>query len=296
MNREADMSVHQSSAGLEQFVSDWSPEPVSSTEILNPQRAAELAATLDLDVSPRSGDALPAMWHWVYFTEWPATADLGADGHPRDGHFLPPIPDRRRMFAGGRLTIHAPLTLGRSATRDAAVVSAQIKRGRSGELLFVTVRYEFSQDGQPRMTEEQDLVYRSDSGSSTPFERVAEPLPPQSTPWAIEPTTHPVLLFRFSALTANGHRIHYDEPYTTRAEGFPGLVVHGPLLAMYMSELARTNSERPLHTFEFRLKRPVFVGDKVRAQGTPSADGASAELSLISGTANVHASAQAGYL
>ena len=290
------MSAHQSSAGLEQFVSAWRPEPLTSTEILTPQRAAELAATLDLDVSPRSGDALPAMWHWVYFTEWPATADLGADGHPREGHFLPPIPDRRRMFAGGRLTIRAPLVLGQPATRDAAVVTAKVKHGKSGELLFVTVRYEFSQDGELRMTEEQDLVYRSDTGSSTPFERVTEPLPPRSTPWATEPTTHPVLLFRFSALTANGHRIHYDEQYTTRVEGFPGLVVHGPLLAMYMSELARTNSERPLHTFDFRLKRPVFVGDMVRAQGTPSDDGESAELSLISGTAGTHASAQAGFL
>jgi 3-methylfumaryl-CoA hydratase len=290
------MTVHQSSAGLEQYVSDWTPEPSTITETLTTTRAAELAATLDLDMSPSAGDALPAMWHWVYFTEWPATADLGADGHPRDGHFLPPIPNRRRMFAGGRLTIHTPLTLGQPATRDAAVVSAKVKRGKSGELLFVTVRYEFSQDGQARMTEEQDLVYRSDAGSSTSFEKVAEPLPPPSSPWAIEPITHPVLLFRFSALTSNGHRIHYDEQYTTQVEGFPGLVVHGPLLAMYMSELARTNSERPLHTFEFRLMRPVFVGDRIRAQGSPSADGASAELSLVSGAANVHASARAVYL
>lgn len=290
-----DRGADTSGAGLQRYVNDWRPQSSSSTEILTTQRAAELAATMDLDFSPQPGGSLPAMWHWVYFTEWPATSELGTDGHPRDGHFLPPIPHRRRMFAGGRMKILEPLTLGQPATRDAAVVSAKVKRGRNGELLFVTVRYEFSQDGRPRMTEEQDLVYRSDAGSSTPFERVTEPLPPPSTPWSAEPTTHPVLLFRFSALTANGHRIHYDEQYTTQVEGFPALVVHGPLLAMYMSELARTKSERPLHTFEFRLMRPVFVGDQIRAQGTPSADGTSAELSLISGTSTVHASARAGY-
>ena len=285
----------QSNAGLEQYVSDWVPQSQSSTEVLATARAAELAATLDLDQMPRDGDALPAMWHWIYFTEWPPTAELGADGHPRNGHFLPPIPNRRRMFAGGRLTIHSPLILGQPATRDAEVVSTKVKHGRTGELLFVTVRYQFSQDGQSRMAEEHDLVYRSDTGSTTSFHRVTEPLPAQSTPWAMEPETHPALLFRFSALTSNAHRIHYDEQYTTQVEGFPGLVVHGPLLAIFMSELARANSERPLHTFNFRLAKPVFVGDEIRAQGTPDADGATAELSVISGADNVHASAQAGY-
>jgi 3-methylfumaryl-CoA hydratase len=285
----------QAGAGLAHFVSDWKPESQSSTELLGTQRAIDLAATLDIGLSLQHGDALPAMWHWIYFTEWPPTAELGADGHPRDGHFLPPIPNRRRMFAGGRLAIHSPLLLGQPATRDAEVVSTKVKHGKTGELLFVTVRYAFSQDGEPRMTEEHDLVYRSDTGSSTPFQRITEPLPARSTPWAVEPETHPALLFRFSALTSNAHRIHYDEQYTTAVEGFPGLVVHGPLLALYMSELARSNSDKPLHRFDFRLMKPVFVGDPIRAQGTPAADGTSAELSVVSGTDNVHASAQAGY-
>ncbi|WP_197383359.1 FAS1-like dehydratase domain-containing protein [Mycolicibacterium mengxianglii] len=289
------MSVEPNSTGLEQYVSDWQPEPVSSAEVLSAERAAELAATLDLDFVPQPGDALPAMWHWVYFNEWPPTAELGADGHPRDGHFLPPIPHRRRMFAGARLTIHEPLVLGRPATRDAVVTSTRVKQGKTGELLFVTVRYAYSQDDTPRMTEEHDLVYRSDPGSSTPFRRVTEPLPEPSAPWAAEPHTHPALLFRFSALTSNAHRIHYDQEYTTKVEGFPGLVVHGPLLALFMSELARTRSERPLRTFDFRLMRPVFVGDGIRAQGTPAPDGSGAELSVVSGAGDVHASAQAGY-
>ncbi|CAN5544586.1 MaoC family dehydratase N-terminal domain-containing protein [soil metagenome] len=287
--------TYQTGAGLAQFVSGWNPEPQSCTELLSSQRAGQLAATLDIDLTPQDGDALPPMWHWIYFTEWPPTAELGPDGHPRDGHFLPPIPNRRRMFAGGRLTIHSPLILGQQASRTAEVVSTTVKHGKTGELLFVTVRYEFSQNGQPVMTEEQDLVYRSDTGSATPFQRITEPLPAQSTPWAVQPQTHPALLFRFSALTSNAHRIHYDEQYTTAVEGFPALVVHGPLLALYMSELARTNSDKPLRSFGFRLMKPAFVGDPIRAQGTPAADGSSAELAVTSGTDNLHATAQAEY-
>jgi 3-methylfumaryl-CoA hydratase len=289
------MSTSQPSVGLEQYVRDWRPEPVTTTEVLDTPRATQLAATLDLDFEPQPGAALPPMWHWVYFTDWPPTAALGADGHPRDGHFLPPMPNRRRMFAGGRLTVHTPLVLGQSATRRAEVVSTTVKHGKTGELLFVTVRYEVSQDHRVRLTEEQDLVYRSERGSHTPFERVTEPLAAPSAPWTNRPVTHPALLFRFSALTANAHRIHYDEHYTTQVEGFPGLVVHGPLLAMYMSELARTNSTRPLSSFRFRLLRPVFVGDTIGVQGTPADGGDTAELSVVSGAANIHASAQAGY-
>ena len=289
------MSMPHNDIGLEQYVSDWRPEAVVTVDGLSATRAADLGATLDLDVVPQPGDDLPPMWHWVYFTEWPRTADLGADGHPRDGHFLPPIPHRRRMFAGGRLTIHTPLVLGRQTTRRAEVVTTNVKHGKTGELLFVTVRYEFAQDGQSRMTEEQDLVYRSDNGSLTTFERVTEPLAARSAPWACEPSTHPALLFRFSALTANAHRIHYDEQYTTQVEGFPALVVHGPLIAIYMSELARTEGQRPVRSFEDRLKRPVFVGDPILAQGGMAADGTTAELSVVSGADNVHATATAGY-
>lgn len=145
------------------------------------------------------------------------------------------------------------------------------------------------------MTEEQDLVYRSDPGSSTPFTRVTEPLAERTTPWAAEPATHPALLFRFSAVTANSHRIHYDAEYTCGVEGFPALVVHGPLLVLYMAELARAHSTRPIKNFRFRLTKPVFVGDAIRVQGTPAADGAAAELAVVTGSGTVHASAQAEY-
>ncbi|MGU3500101.1 FAS1-like dehydratase domain-containing protein [Mycobacterium sp. C31M] len=281
---------------LDRYIQDWNPTPLSSTEVVDADIAARFAVTLDLDITVADGDPLPPMWHWFYFTEFPPTADLGADGHPRDGHFLPPIPHRRRMFAGARLQIHEPMRLGQSATRRSEVVTTKVKQGKTGELLFVTVRNEFSQDDRVHMTEEQDLVYRSDSGAATPFVKVDDPLEAPRTPWVSEPKTHPALLFRFSALTANAHRIHYDQQYTTTVEGFPGLVVHGPLLALYMSELARTQSDRPLQSFDFRLSKPVFVGDPIRAQGTPAAGGDTAELSVISGAGTVHATATAGYL
>jgi 3-methylfumaryl-CoA hydratase len=283
-------------ADLARYVSNWQPDPVEATDVLVPQRARELAATLDLADEMTPGEPLPPLWQWVYFLDWPPTADLGADGHPRDGHFLPPIPDRRRMFAGGRMTVNSPLVLGEHAARRSAVIAKTVKHGRTGAMLFVTVRHEYSQNGQIQLLEEQDLVYRSDSGSTTPFSRPTEPLAAQSTPWAAHPITHPALLFRFSALTGNAHRIHYDEPYTTTVEGFPGLVVHGPLLAIFMTELARTNSAgRAISELECRLLRPVFVGDQIRVQGTPAADGGSAELNVVSGNGTSHASARVTY-
>lgn len=276
---------------LEQYVADWRPQPLHTDDPLVPETARRLAATLDINENVSAGTELPALWHWVYFTEWPVTAALGPDGHPLAGHFLPPVPNRRRMFAGGRLTVTAPLRLGLIAQRHAAVTDIRVKSGRTGELLFVTVRQEFHQDGELRLVEEQDIVYRSDDGSATAFSRATDPLPVSSAPWSTHPHTHPALLFRFSALTANAHRIHYDQEYAGGVEGFPGLVVHGPLLAMYMAELARCRGHM-LRSFEFRLSQPVFVGDPIEVQGTP--DGPAAKLAVISCN-GVHASATAAW-
>ena len=287
-------STAPATAGLGEYVADWRPAALDTEDVITSQRARELAATLDLDEDFATGDPLPLLWHWVHFLDWPKTAELGPDGHPRDGHFLPPIPHRRRMFAGGRVTVTAPLVVGDTAVRHSAIAGTKVKTGRTGELLFVTVRHEYRQDGALRLVEEQDLVYRSDQGTSTPFSRITEPLGPASVPWTTHPQTHPALLFRFSALTGNAHRIHYDEAYTTGTEGYPGVVVHGPLLAVYMAELARTHSaDRAIGGFEFRLSRPVFVGDEIRVQGAPQPDGA--DLAVVSGGDAVHASAKIRY-
>ncbi|WP_260753693.1 MaoC family dehydratase N-terminal domain-containing protein [Mycobacterium sp. SMC-8] len=278
---------------LEQYIVDWKPAPVTATDIIAVGRVQEFGATLDLAQSFADGDALPPLWHWAFFLDWPPTAGLGADGHPRDGHFLPPIPNRRRMFAGGRLTVTAPLTIGRTVTRTSEVVDTTVKRGRSGALLFVTVRNTYRQDDELRLTEEQDLVYRSDDGSSTAFVRADAQLGASTAPWTIEPVLTPPLLFRFSALTGNAHRIHYDEAYTTGIEGYPDLVVHGPLLAVYMAELVRGDAaDQSLREFQFRLQRPVFIGDAIRVEGS-STGTSTIDLSVTSGGGTVHAAATA---
>jgi 3-methylfumaryl-CoA hydratase len=284
----------ETSDALARHIADWSPQPVEFSDPLMPQRASDLAATLDLDEPFAAGSALPPLWQWVYFAEWPRTAELGVDGHPRDGHFLPPIPNRRRMFAGGRTTISSPLVLGEPAVRRSEIAGTAVKHGSTGELLFVTVRSSYRQGETVRLVEEQDLVYRSDHGSSTAFSRATEPLGAQSSPWAAEPIPNSALLFRFSALTANAHRIHYDQPYATATEGFPALVVHGPLLAIYMAELLRAHDpQRRVARFDFRLRRPVFLGDRFRVQGEPADP--DVNLSVVSGSDAVHATATATY-
>lgn len=272
------------------YLTDWRPPPAQAVDGIAAHRARELAATLDLPHEFAKGTSLPLLWHWIYFHDWPKTADLGIDGHPLTGPYLPPIPHRRRMFAGGRINLMSPLVVGVSAMRHSAIAHTVIKRGRTGDLLFVTLRHRYIQSDQVCLIEEQDLVYRSDESSSTPFTRVMEPLALPPATWTAQPRTHPALLFRFSALTANAHRIHYDEAYATQTEGFPGLVVHGPLLAMYMAGLMTSHvSIDGAVAFEFRLSKPVFVEDLFQVQSDPTDDGATA--TVVSGAETVHASA-----
>jgi 3-methylfumaryl-CoA hydratase len=282
------------SDGLSDYIADWQPENVRRDDDMAPDRAQQLADTLDITDTFNSGAALPPLWQWLYFLDWPTTAELGPDGHPSGGHFLPPIPHRRRMFAGGRMTQRAPLVLGKRATRTSSMCTTDVKRGRTGEMLIVTVRQEYSQGGEIRVVEEQDLVYRSESTPSASFTKALEPLTASTAEWSLSPSPDPVLLFRFSALTANAHRIHYDESYTRQTEGYPALVVHGPLLAIYMCELVRSRAgARPLQSFQFRLRKPVFLGDPFGVQGSPSSD--TVELVVVSGSGSVHACATATF-
>lgn len=203
------------------------------------------------------------------------------------------------MFAGGRLEVSAPLTLGRPAEQHSRVSQVRPKRGRSGDLLFVTVRSEFRQDGRLCLTEEQDLVYRSGGDAPVPtalaLDTQARPHD-DASPWQQPWHTDPTLLFRFSALTANAHRIHYDSPYTTGVEGYPGLVVHGPLLVLALLELVRRQQpERPVLTLSYRLLKPIFCGEQFLACGGPEGDGSSARLRIASHRAEAHAGADVGF-
>lgn len=272
------MSAGNEVNGLAGYLDDWSPEPVEQADRVSSWSVDAFAAVLDQPSPLADGPAvLPAMWHWFGFLDHPSEAELGSDGHPADGHFMPPIPDRRRMFAGGRWTEHRALPVDEELIRRTSVTSVEVKAGRSGEMAFVTVRNEFSFGGEPAVTEEQDIVYRcqpdapapSAGKPSVPTERVEEP------PSAHELTVLPdaPMLFRLSALTYNTHRIHYDLPYATGVEGYPGLVVHGPLLALLGLELPRRyRPDARVREFRYRLRRPAFAGTPVRAR-TVSTDG-----------------------
>jgi 3-methylfumaryl-CoA hydratase len=262
------------------------------TELITPGPAEALAGLLGVPLPDRG---LPLLWHWVYLLDRPPQAILGADGHPaRDAIPTPPGPGLRRMFAGGRVSQHGPLRTGAEATRRTWQASSARKQGRSGPLHFVTVRSEISQGGQVVITEEQDLVYREPSPGPPAPARAPDPQPPpdaqappdahappdaQAPPdahappadardWAVE--VNPVLLFRFSALTYNAHRIHYDRDYA-RAEGYPGLLVHGPLQALLMAEQARPGLPAQCD-YSYRLVAPLFDGQGLIVSATADAD------------------------
>ncbi|WP_369394119.1 hypothetical protein AB5J72_46105 [Streptomyces sp. CG1] len=232
-------------ASLASSVESWHPAPVTDEDPLPSAPAAALSALLDLPgTAAGSGDPLPPLWQWLYFLDWAPQHALGPDGHLRDARFLPPIRHRRRMFAGGRCEITGPPRLGERAERVSSLAAVTPKQGRSGELLFVTERQEFRQHGRTCMVEEQDIVYRSGDGATSRHPAALDDaaVPEPEGPWQLRLQPTETLLFRFSALTANAHRIHYDPPYCRDAEGYPGLVVHGPLLALLMLELVRTNA------------------------------------------------------
>jgi 3-methylfumaryl-CoA hydratase len=256
--------------GLSAALAAWAPEPAETIETIEAAPAVALAGLLDNDPPvTRPGDPLPPLWHWLYFLDRPAQRELGPDGHPAAGRFMPPIPQRRRMYAGGRVTYQAPIRCGDELARRSELAGWKIRPGRTGPLLFVTVRHRFSRGDIPVVTEEQDLVYRSGPApgpSASPAPEAPDDGP--EGPWRMELTTDPVLLFRFSALTYNAHRIHYDAKYATAVEGHPGLVVHGPLLAILGMDLLRRNLPgRTVADLTFRARSPLYAGDLVTVDG-----------------------------
>jgi 3-methylfumaryl-CoA hydratase len=289
---------------LASSLSGWAPVPVEWSDRVSSWSVEAFAALLD-QPSPLDGapGVLPPMWHWFGFLGHPAQRELGADGHPAAGRFLPPIPHRRRMFAGARWRQHHPLPVDEPITCRSLVTSVEVKTGRSGEMAFVTVRNEFSRHGGLAVLEEQDIVYRSQPDPPAAVEPASAPA--QSAPAAPAAPAVPAeqqrpateqpaaehesrlspdaaLLFRFSALTYNAHRIHYDQPYATGVEGYPGLVVHGPLLALLALEVPRRyRPELPVAEFRYRLRRPAFAGTELRSWSEPA--GSDGWLELAAG-------------
>lgn len=281
---------------LEEYIDGWAPAPVTETDPMHAEAADLLSDILDADL-PGDG-ALPPLWHWAYFTRWPRQVDLGDDGHPADGHFLPPLPNRRRMWAGGQVTIDGRLRLGIETTRTASLTDAQVKHGRSGDMILASVAYDYAQNGVTMVREVQNHVYRIGDDDAARADWGARPAvyPASDASWQFEVHTDPIRLFRLSAVTGNSHRIHYDRPYAQNVEHYPDLVVHGPLLAMQMGGLAaRHDASLDLAQFDYRVLSPVFVGEPVLVTGKPGADGGQAELSVVSELGVVHAKGTATY-
>ncbi|MDO8388306.1 MAG: MaoC family dehydratase N-terminal domain-containing protein [Polaromonas sp.] len=275
-------------------------ETLNDTVTATPVRA--LSATLDRDdADPVAGTPLPELWHWLYFLPVARQSGLGPDGHPQRGGFLPPVPLPRRMWAGGRLQWHQQvLQVGDTITRSSRIESVTHKSGRNGDLVFVRVRHEVRNTQGLALTEEHDIVYRENVAPTLvasrtslppeganfprggPSENSAVPAPVaamKGAAWSREVVPDDVLLFRYSALTFNGHRIHYDRKYVTEVEGYPGLVVHGPLIATLLADLLRRNLPGArLLKFEFRAVRPVFDLWPFKLHGLPSADGKTVSL------------------
>jgi len=229
----------------------------SKTALIAADRVEALARTLDLETVP-GGGTLPPGWHWLFFNPFVRRSELGPDGHPRRGGFLPDVKLPRRMWAGGRIVYHAPLPIGVTATKVSEIAKVATKDGSAGKLVFVTVRHRISHDGELCVEEEQDIVYREAPAPGAPKPK-ASPAP-EGAEWSEAVTPDPVLLFRYSALTSNGHRIHYDQPYAQGEEGYRDLVVHGPLIATLLQGLAvRCRPEARLVRFDFRGMAPLFV-------------------------------------
>lgn len=242
--------------------SAWVGRSETREDVATAAPLAGLAALLDHDVPPWTAGTVPPLGHWLYFLPATRQSAIGEDGHPRrDGHgLLPPVPLPRRMWAGSRFTFDGePVRLGETIERRSTIKSVAPKTGSTGSMVFVTVQHMISGPRGPSVIEEHDIVYRE---AAKPGET---PKPPKAAPtdatWSKAIPADPVLLFRFSALTFNGHRIHYDQPYVTGIEGYPGLIVHGPLMGLVQMELARrSNPARIARSFEFRALSPVFAG------------------------------------
>jgi acyl-CoA dehydrogenase len=265
---------------------------VERTELILPGPAEALGALLGVPVPDlEGGEGLPLLWHWVYNLERPAEADLGADGHPIRGAVpAPPEPGRRRMWAGGRVRSLGPLRCGEPATRRTRVLSTEDKEGRGGRLTFVTVGHEIIQAGRLVVEEREDIVYR-DPGAPAPAAgpESAAVQPPADDEWSIEVT--PTLLFRFSALTYNAHRIHYDRDYAREVEGYPGLLTHGPLQALAMAEAARARGTATVDglTFDYRIVSPLFDHQGLIVRAAPHEGRVRATVRDVTGRETAHA-------
>ena len=236
---------------------EWIGREQHDEEVLSPTLVRQFNATFDRRSGVETGDAAPLLIHFCLTQPISPSAALGPDGHPVRGGFLPPVPLPRRMWAGGAFQFHSDICIGDTVSRHSVIKEVTLKQGRTGPLCFVTVEHEISSNGRAALSERQDIVYRE----ATPTGQVGTRTPPKPAPKGthrkvIEPSAP--LLFRYSAMTFNGHRIHYDKPYVTKVEGYPGLIVHGPMQATLLCQMAADLRGASPSSFEFRSLSPLF--------------------------------------
>ena len=251
----------------------WIGRTETHDDLMSPWTASALAATLRNDDQPwPAGRALPPLWHWLYFLPSARQSEIGPDGHPRRGGLLPPVPLPRRMWAGSQLEFFAPLPLGAPARKTSRVVDVTLKQGKAGALVFVKVAHEVHAGDTLVLRDAHDIVYRE---AAKPGEAAPPQAPPADAAWSVEHRPDATLLFRYSALTFNSHRIHYDHPYVTQVEGYDDLVVHGPLIATLLLEAAQQhNPGRQVLGYSFKAVRPLTCGRLLRVCGhAADADG-----------------------
>lgn len=242
---------------------EWIGRTSTREQLLDPTQVQKMQVTLGNDVTLDSGDTLPPAWHWLYFSEQTKSQNLGADGHTQLGLTLPAFSLPRRMWAGGKINWLNHLIIGEVAQRTSKILHIEEKSGRSGDLIFLTMQHEVSQNQTLCIREEQNIVYRGAVNSTQPV--TTKPAPTDfdfEKSWTLDEVT----LFRYSALTFNSHRIHYDADYTRDVEGYPGLIVHGPLLATLLLDLAVSNN-RPVNEFTYRAMSPITLPMRFSTQG-----------------------------
>jgi 3-methylfumaryl-CoA hydratase len=249
----------------------WIGRTEASDDVATLAPLRGLTATLDRDDPPQIGDAIPPFWHWLYFLPMHRQSAIGPDGHPLRGGFLPPVPLPRRMWAGSQIEFHAPLHAGQAISRLSRIDDVRLKDGRSGPLVFVKVLHEIRAGGDLAIVERHDIVYRGLAQPGDPGPAVVPAATDAQWSRRIEPDD--VLLFRYSALTFNGHRIHYDRRYVTEVEGYPGLIVHGPLIATLLLDLLRRQLPGAVvQRFGFRAIAPLFDIAPFEVCGRPEGD------------------------
>ena len=254
--------------------SDWIGRTETALDNVDESRVAKMYATLNMTAPHQlMGRQLPSLWHWMFFSAVVPFSELGSDGHPERGGFLPPVDLARRMWAGGRLEFTRPLVVVRAIRRESSIKNIVCKSGRSGEMVFVTVAHQIIDEDGVLIDEEHDIVYRdlvSGDAPSAKFKTADE-----LSDFSKEVSPDPVTLFRYSALTFNGHRIHYDRKYCLEEEGYPGLVFHGPLTATYLARLLLSQNEDLFLTgFQFRAVKPLFDTHNFMTHGKGQGAGA----------------------